>query len=647
MSDSPICVLLIEDVVEDVRLVREFLKREEELSLVIEDVSRLADGLRRLERPGIDVVLLDLGLPDSRGLDTVRQVLEHSPAVPVVVLSGADVMQTALRAVRAGAADYVFKGRMDGPLLARAIRFAVERAARRQAVTQLRESEERYRNLVETTSDWIWEIDERALFTYCNPRVKDLLGYRPQQLIGKSFFELVEPEQVSRIRQLVEQKMRRKSALLRLEHTNIHRDGQAVVLETSAVPVVDETGCLQGYRGIDRDITEVKAVQDSLRERERRYGQLLAAVTNYTYTVDVENGRSVWTTHGEGCIPVTGYTPSDYAMDPGLWLSMIHFDDRDAVLAQVDSALRGAEVKPIEHRIIHREGKVRWVRSTLVQHCEDGELRRYDGVIEDITERKLAEELVKHRELQLIAAQKIQKRLLPACPPTLEGYDIGGDLYPAEFAAGDYYDYLPMRDGALAVVIGDVSGHSFASALIMASAHVLLRLLVESHADVAEIFSLANSVLVKETEERRFVTMFLGRMDLATRSFTYANAAHPPGYVLDAEGQVKARMEATEIPLGIDAQAKYEVAGPVQLEGGDILVLVTDGILESKNPDDSRDYFRIERTLEVVRRHRKKSAQTIATRICQEARAFSKRKLPEDDTTAVVIKVLPSAQSPD
>lgn len=125
---------------------------------------------------------------------------------------------------------------------------------------------------------------------------------------------------------------------------------------------------------------------------EERYRRLWRAITSYVYSVAVGKGRSVTATHGAGCEAVTGYTPEEYARDPHLWYRVVHADDRRAVLEQAAGVLAGEEVAPLEHRLVHKEGTVRWVRNTpLSRRDSGGGLFSYDGVVVGITEQKHAE----------------------------------------------------------------------------------------------------------------------------------------------------------------------------------------------------------------------------------------------------------------
>jgi PAS domain S-box-containing protein len=134
----------------------------------------------------------------------------------------------------------------------------------------------------------------------------------------------------------------------------------------------------------------------ALQQSEQRYRQLLESVTSYLYTVNVENGRAVSTLHGAGCTAVTGYTPEDFAADPDLWYRMVYDDDKPIVLDQARRALAGIYSGPLEHRIRHKNGTVRWMRSITVPRLDDqGRLVSYDGLITDITERRRSEEFVR------------------------------------------------------------------------------------------------------------------------------------------------------------------------------------------------------------------------------------------------------------
>jgi len=132
----------------------------------------------------------------------------------------------------------------------------------------LRESEERFRALTESTSDWIWEVDVNCVYTYSSPKVKDLLGYEPEEIIGKTPFDFMPPEEAERLVRIYQGIEKNKNPINSLVNINLRKDGRKVVIETSGVPFFNSDGSLKGYRGIDRDITERKLFEEEIKKRE-------------------------------------------------------------------------------------------------------------------------------------------------------------------------------------------------------------------------------------------------------------------------------------------------------------------------------------------------------------------------------------------
>jgi PAS domain S-box-containing protein len=140
---------------------------------------------------------------------------------------------------------------------------------RKRAEEALRQSEDRFRSLVETTSDWIWEVNRNGVYTYASPKVKELLGYEPEEVIGKTPFDLMPPEEAKPIEQEFRAIVKSQRPFKILENVTLHKQGRSVILETSGIPIFDLSGQLCGYRGIDRDITKRKRADQALLERER------------------------------------------------------------------------------------------------------------------------------------------------------------------------------------------------------------------------------------------------------------------------------------------------------------------------------------------------------------------------------------------
>ncbi len=128
----------------------------------------------------------------------------------------------------------------------------------------LRASEERFRALIESTSDWIWETDLNGVYTYCSPKVRDILGYEPGDVIGKTPFDFMPPDEAKRLTREFKLIAGSGKPFEAWGNMNLHKDGRRIVLETSGVPFFDSSGNLKGYRGIDRDITDRKKLEEQL-----------------------------------------------------------------------------------------------------------------------------------------------------------------------------------------------------------------------------------------------------------------------------------------------------------------------------------------------------------------------------------------------
>jgi PAS domain S-box-containing protein len=262
--------------------------------------------------------------------------------------------------------------------------------SRRQAEEALRESEERHRRIIESSSDGFL-LRSKEIIIYANPAALKLFrANHPGDLIGKRYLDLVHPDDRALTAERVKKAIDENWVAPPREHRILALDGQVVHVE-SIGGLIKHRGENQIF-GIFRDITERTRTKAALRKSEERYQRITEAITDYIYTVRVADGRAAQTTHGPGCLAVTGYRAKEYAEDPFLWVRMVAAEDRSGVEEQARRILSGEDAPPIEHRIVHKNGTLRWVRNTFVPlRDEHGVLVSYDGLIQDITERKRAE----------------------------------------------------------------------------------------------------------------------------------------------------------------------------------------------------------------------------------------------------------------
>ncbi|MFQ6080818.1 MAG: PAS domain S-box protein [Candidatus Bathyarchaeia archaeon] len=263
MDNKHIKVLLLEDNPGDARLIREELAEVRDALFDLECADRLSAGLERLAAGGIDVVLLDLSLPDSRRFDTFAKVHAQAPEVPIVVLTGLDDEELAVKAVRRGAQDYLVKGQVDSNLLVRAMRYAIERKWAEEA---LRESEEKYRSLFESANDALVYVDLTGRILDVNRKAEELAGRKREEILGKHFWKLglVSPKNVPKLLDLLTRKARGKPTA-GLELIITRKDGEKRFIEVNST-ILRKNREPTGFLAVVRDITERKKMEEKLKE---------------------------------------------------------------------------------------------------------------------------------------------------------------------------------------------------------------------------------------------------------------------------------------------------------------------------------------------------------------------------------------------
>ncbi len=275
--------------------------------------------------------------------------------------------------------------------------------------------------------------------------------------------------------------------------------------------------------------------------------------------------------------------------------------------------------------------------------CKDNLARLVPAIkreLQDAAERRArrqAEQTLSTQTEELRIAREIQQRLFPAAAPVLADFDIAGASWPATATGGDYFDYIPMLENRLGVVIGDVTGHGLGPALIMADARSIFRTLARSFSDVSKILWHANDLLRNDIGSDRFLTVFFGRLCPAQHQFTFLNAGHPAGVLLDRDGQLQTELSATLPALGMFPIKNTAKPVTLTLHPGHLLLLLTDGVTETAAP--SGEEFGRDRAIEVIREHRAQPAAAIIQALYTAVRDFSQNQPQGDDITLVIVKV--------
>ena len=256
----------------------------------------------------------------------------------------------------------------------------------------------------------------------------------------------------------------------------------------------------------------------------------------------------------------------------------------------VDLKLRAVMCVPVDMGEKSDARGVLYVDSrAATREFDDADLGLFHALAQHIAiamqNRKLALQAVDRARLQrsLEIAEEIQQGLMPDSSPNVEGFVAHGWFRAAEHAAGDFFDFVPTQSGALAGVVGDVSGHGIGPALITATAQAGLRAYLRLNADPAQVLSLLNQDLSERMEIGMFLTLALVVVE-PDGSTRIVNAGHPPPFVWRKQTQSIECLKAHELAVGLSEGHQYSVTSSLRLEPGDILLVYSDGLVEARHP---------------------------------------------------------------
>ncbi|MGD0281672.1 MAG: PAS domain S-box protein [Dissulfurispiraceae bacterium] len=268
----------------------------------------------------------------------------------------------------------------------------------------LEDREGRISAIMNTTVDAIITINEDALVESFNKAAEHIFGYEALEVIGRNINMLMpEPYHSNHDGYLREYFTTGIKRVIDCESELVgkRKDGSVFPIELAVSEVLLTDRRI--FTGSVRDITGRKLSEDALLKSEARYRRITEGLTDYQYTVRIENGRAVETKHSPACVAITGYTAEEFVSDPYLWINMVAPEDRELIRRRVEQILEGNDILPIEHRIIRKDGILRWVSDNIILYRDiSGTLLSYDGVVKDITEHKQSEETLRktHQALE-------------------------------------------------------------------------------------------------------------------------------------------------------------------------------------------------------------------------------------------------------
>ncbi len=421
MTAQAIRLLLLEDNAGDRRLVQAKLSDAAPRRFVITQVERLADAIERLSIETFDVILSDLTLPDSDRLTTVHALVAHSPTLPLVVLTGSNDDSIGDHAIVQGAQDYLLKSDASGALIARSLRYAMERkrfelelrksnaaldaqvtertAALASSLDQLQASLASAHALAETASDAIVTSDEGRTILSWNHAAETMFGFTAAQALGQNL-----------------------TLIIPLRYRDPHTAGMTKVLAGGAGCVIGKTVELIGlnkaglefpmelslstwsgpqgkmFAAIMRDVTQRKRAEDALRKSEERWQFAIEGAGDGLWDWNIQTGEAFYSLRYKEML---GFADNEFGSSSEEWTQRIHAEDAPGVIAALQPYLDG---KPgsavVEFRMLRKDGLWQWTlgRGVVVQRDADGKPSRMIGTNSDITKRKQAEEALRQSE---------------------------------------------------------------------------------------------------------------------------------------------------------------------------------------------------------------------------------------------------------
>jgi serine phosphatase RsbU (regulator of sigma subunit) len=256
-----------------------------------------------------------------------------------------------------------------------------------------------------------------------------------------------------------------------------------------------------------------------------------------------------------------------------------------------------------------------------------------------VKQREVLDQAVRKQRDQLLQdvelAAQVQGLFLPIRRPSIAGLEIAGTMRPMRGVGGDYYDYIPIDDHTIQVVIADVAGKGVAAALLMSATAAAVQLETSEKRDMLEVVNRLNNGIHSVSDGERYVTLLLADIDALSRSLRFVNCGHNPALLFRAATRDVAPMNSSCFPLGMFERVRCEI-DRASLAAGDILVLYTDGITETEN--SQREEFGLERLSAVIRRDSSLSAEELMGNIFQSAEDFSQGVGFSDDATVLIVK---------
>ncbi|HEX2866426.1 MAG TPA: PAS domain S-box protein [Ignavibacteriales bacterium] len=394
MEPKQIRILQIEDNPGDVRLIREMLKDVKSAGCTLKHAPTLATGLEFLNSHECDLVLLDLGLPDSMGLGTLERIHSHNSVIPVVIMTGLDDEELGLKAVQSGAQDYLIKSEIDPDVLVRSIRYAIER---KRIEEKLRRSEERFRSTFEQAAVGLAHVSLEGDWLRVNGKLSEIIGYSPDELLGMNCHKMTHPDDLDGDTRSIELLLSYKAKTYTLEKRYRHKKGHYVWCQLTRSLVEESPEAPKYFLSVIEDISKRKNTELALQNSEQRLSTIFRESPSAIIITSISRG--FYLDVNEAFLRITGYSRDEIIGRGTSEVEMfVNPEERKKLVRIIEKT---GEVRNMEFQFRLKSGETATglLQATLLNIENEPQML---SVVTDITERRKAAEQIQHyvEELQ-------------------------------------------------------------------------------------------------------------------------------------------------------------------------------------------------------------------------------------------------------
>ncbi|MFO1478008.1 MAG: SpoIIE family protein phosphatase [Verrucomicrobiota bacterium] len=657
-------ILLIEHEPEFTRSIGEMLGQARELAAEVDTAPEFTSGLTRVNRGDIDVVLVDVSVPDGAGLANISMLRAHAPRLPIIAAGDADNETVAVEAVQAGAQDYLVKSQLTPGWLERSIRYALERNRMDQTLLA---AEAKYHSIFDHLVEGIFQTTPDGRYLMANAALARIYGYSsPEELMG-SITDISRSLYVQEGRRdEFVRTMQEHDVITGFESQTYRKDGTTIWISENCRAVRDSQGRLLYYEGTVEDITLRRLAEENLRNSEALYHSLVQTIPQNIFRKDTE-GRFTFANQqfckslGLPLEKIVGKTDFDFF--PAPLAEKYRQDDRNVL--ETGQTFGSVE----EHKAPNQSRIFVQVIKTPLQDS-NGKVIGLQGMFWDITQQRLAEERIRRansllaqsrqslreRNLQmeddLKMAREIQLTMLPqqypcfpkSAAPSESALQFTHRYLPASTVGGDFFTVSALSETEASVFICDVAGHGVRSSLVTAMIRALLEELKPLAGDPGQFLTKLNRdlyAILKHAGTPMLTTAFYCVADWSGGTLRYTNAGHPrPLHLRRGAGRVQALTNIggkSQPALGLFEEASYQTSS-VSLAPGDLVMLFTDGLYEVQGTNN--ELYSQDILMTGVERRIQLPAARLFDELLEEIRKFSDEEKFADDVCLVGLDVV-------